>query len=187
MPSGAERRAPFWVLMAITLVVDRITKILAEGALGSGRIISVIGETARFSLVHNRGAAFGINLGSASRWVFLGIAIVAVPVLYKLWQQAPLNDRMRQYALGFVAGGAVGNGIDRVLSARGVTDFIDVGLASVRWPTFNVADIAVSCGAVVLALTLWREDSQRAKQPVAPVTESAPVLPEGAGSPPSAT
>jgi signal peptidase II len=63
--------------------------------------------------------------------------------------------------LGFIAGGAAGNLIDRVLSSAGVVDFIDVGIPSWRWPTFNVADIAVSCGAVALALSLWREDTSR--------------------------
>ncbi len=76
-------------------------------------------------------------------------------------RETPPTDRLRQVAVGFVAGGAAGNLIDRILSARGVVDFIDVGLGSLRWPTFNVADIAVSCGAVALALSLWREDVRR--------------------------
>jgi len=60
-------------------------------------------------------------------------------------------------ALGLVCGGAVGNLIDRVTSARGVVDFIDVWIGPFHWPTFNVADMAVSCGAVLLALILWNE------------------------------
>jgi signal peptidase II len=59
-----------------------------------------------------------------------------------------------------VCGGAVGNVIDRIRSARGVVDFIDVGIGTYRWPTFNVADIAVTCGAIALAVVLWQEGRQ---------------------------
>ena len=64
---------------------------------------------------------------------------------------------MRLAALGLVCGGAVGNLIDRVLSAQGVVDFIDVGVGTYRWPTFNIADSAVTVGALFLAYVLWME------------------------------
>jgi signal peptidase II len=62
-----------------------------------------------------------------------------------------------------VAGGAAGNLIDRVRSAQGVVDFIDVGVGATRWPTFNVADMGVSCGAIALAISLWMEDARRSR------------------------
>lgn len=155
MPSGAERR-PFWLLVAGTVILDRITKVIAERALRDGPI-PLVGDVVQFQLVYNPGAAFGIHVGDLSRWVFMTIAIVAVVVLWRMSREAEPGDVLRQYAVGFVAGGAAGNLIDRVVSRRGVIDFIDVGW----WPTFNVADIAVSCGAVALALSLWREDVRR--------------------------
>lgn len=160
MPSGAERR-PFWLLFAVTVVLDRITKVIAEQALTRAPV-EVIGEVVQFRLIYNPGAAFGIHVGGFSRWVFSIIAVVAVVLLYRMSREAPVTDVLRQYAVAFVAGGAAGNLVDRILSSRGVIDFIDVGLVGgPRWPTFNVADIAVSCGAVALALSLWREDVQR--------------------------
>ncbi|MEP6589742.1 MAG: signal peptidase II [Gemmatimonadota bacterium] len=168
MASGASRRPSFWGLLLVVVVLDRITKVLAERALGAGEAISLVGETAQLRLVYNPGAAFGLHLGAYSRWIFMGIAIVAVVFLYRMWRETDLPDRLRLYALGFVAGGAAGNLIDRFISPRGVVDFIDVGIGSARWPTFNVADIAVSCGAVALALSLWREDARRAAAAVPP-------------------
>ena len=53
--------------------------------------------------------------------------------------------------------------IDRIISPNGVVDFIDVGVGDMRWPTFNVADMAVSVGAILLATVLWREDEQTAR------------------------
>ena len=155
MPSGAERR-PFWLLVVVTVVLDRITKVIAERALMGGAI-PLIGDAVQFQLVYNPGAAFGIHVGGFSRWVFLVIAAVAIVILWRMSREAEPGDALRQYAVGFVAGGAAGNLIDRIISPRGVVDFIDIGW----WPTFNVADIAVSCGAVALALSLWREDVRR--------------------------
>jgi signal peptidase II len=165
MASAAERR-PFWILVATTVLLDRVTKVVASSALADGPI-SVVGDTIRWQLVHNPGAAFGLGdqLGAISRWFFMAVAIVAVVLLHRMSREARPDDRLRQYALGFVAGGAAGNLIDRLLSSRGVIDFIDVGVGTTRWPTFNVADIAVSCGAVALALSLWLEDARRRDQP----------------------
>jgi signal peptidase II len=85
---------------------------------------------------------------------------------------------MRLLALALVCGGAVGNLIDRVRSSRGVVDFIDVGVGSYRWPTFNVADIAVTCGAVALALVLWSEGKPVRQRPPMARTSGASDAPE---------
>ena len=66
----------------------------------------------------------------------------------------------RTVALALVCAGAVGNLLDRMRSIFGVVDFIDVGIGDARWPTFNVADMAVSVGAVLLAWVLWQEDRE---------------------------
>ena len=70
------------------------------------------------------------------------------------------GERVRAFALGLVTAGAIGNLIDRITSPIGVVDFIDVGVGDWRWPTFNVADMAVSVGAILLAYVLWGEDKR---------------------------
>jgi len=163
---GAERRV-FWTAAAVTVVLDLVTKLVAEATLLRTPGISVLGDWFQLRLVYNQGAAFGLHVGPYSRWIFFTVALLAVIVLSRMSRSAPAGDRFRQLALGLVAGGAAGNLIDRIRSARGVVDFLDVGIGALRWPTFNVADIAVSCGAIALAISLWREDSRR------PETESA--------------
>ena len=76
------------------------------------------------------------------------------------------GDRMRLLALALVCGGAFGNLIDRIRSPQGVVDFIEVGIGSYRWPTFNVADSAITVGAIALAISLWLEGRahERAKE-----------------------
>jgi len=157
---GGERRLFVWAALA-TVVLDLITKLIAEATLLRTPGISVFGDWFQLRLVYNQGAAFGLHVGPYSRWIFFTVALVAVVVLTRMSRSSPVGDRFRQLALGLVAGGAVGNLIDRVRSPRGVVDFLDVGVGSVRWPTFNVADIAVSCGAIALAISLWREDARR--------------------------
>ncbi len=161
MASDAERR-PFWLILAVVVVLDRFTKIIAENTLLDGPT-RVIGEVWQWRLVYNPGAAFGLGsaLGPWARWIFLVIAAVAVVVLHQMSREAHPRDHLRQWSLGLVAGGAAGNLVDRIISAPGVVDFIDVGVGSLRWPTFNIADIAVSCGAVALFISLWREDVSR--------------------------
>lgn len=160
MPPAAERRL-FWLTVAAVLAVDLVTKLLAEDRLLRAVAVPVLGDWFQLRLVYNPGAAFGLHLGPFSRWIFLVVAVVAVVVLARMSRTAPAGDRFRQFALGAVAGGAAGNLVDRLRSPRGVVDFFDVGIGALRWPTFNVADVAVSCGAIALAIVLWREDARR--------------------------
>ena len=162
MPSAAERRL-FAVTAALVIVFDLVTKAAAEAHLTRVTGVSVFGEWFQLRLVYNQGAAFGLHLGPFSRWFFLGFAVLAVFVLNALSRSAMPGDRFRQIACGLVTGGAIGNLLDRVRSVHGVVDFIDIGIGSYRWPTFNIADIAVTCGALALALSFWREDVQRSE------------------------
>jgi signal peptidase II len=167
MASAADRRI-FWTAAVVVVALDVVTKLIAEATLLLTPGIPVIGDWFQLRLVYNRGAAFGLHVGPYSRWVFFAVAVIAVLVLNRMSVQTSAGDRFRQLALGLVAGGAAGNLIDRIRSARGVVDFLDVGVGSVRWPTFNVADIAVSCGGIALAIALWREDHRRARAESAP-------------------
>jgi signal peptidase II len=139
------------------VVLDFVTKIAVVRVLPSHVPVRVIGDWVTLQLVYNPGAAFGIHVGEYSRWVFTGLALLALVVLGAMVRQTDPSHRVRLLALGLVCGGAVGNLIDRLRSARGVVDFIDVGVGAWRWPTFNVADMAVTCGAVTLAFVLWAE------------------------------
>lgn len=149
----------FWPVAAAFLVTDFITKAWAVASLAPAHTRhEVIGEWLTFTLLYNPGAAFGLHLGEWSRWIFMALTVGAVVILTRMYQATEDGDRPRLIALGMILGGACGNLIDRLRSSQGVVDFIDVGIGDMRWPTFNVADIGVSCGAVLLALVLWRED-----------------------------
>jgi len=156
-PNGLSRRDLwFWSLFGSIAVVDFITKRIAEDKLALHVANPVIGDFLRWTLTYNTGAAMNMSLGDASRWAFAAIASVMLVVIYRMYRQADVADRWQAMALGMIAGGALGNLIDRFRSARGVVDFIDVGIHGSRFYVFNVADSGVTVGAILLALLLWR-------------------------------
>ena len=168
--SGSPSRAKatvFWTLIAAIVAIDVVTKYIAKTTLVPYRMPrEVIGEWVRFTLVFNQGAAFGLHLGPWSRQIFLVLTVVALIILARLYKDTRSDDRVRVIALGLVCGGAIGNLLDRVRSAVGVVDFLDIGVGNWRWPTFNVADSAITIGAIALGLSLWQEGraQQRAKE-----------------------
>lgn len=162
-PGGFGPAAVLSVVGGIVLA-DAFTKLLAVDRLVPVHTPHpVIGDWLRWTLVYNPGAAFGFHLGPWSRWIFITLTFVALVVLWSMYRSSEPKARLKVLALASIAGGAIGNLIDRVRSSRGVVDFIDVGVGDWRWPTFNIADIAVSCGAIALALVLWREDAELAR------------------------
>lgn len=153
----------FLGIAAVVVVLDGITKAVAVDRLTPAYVPHPVwGEWVRLTLVYNPGAAFGLHLGAYSRWIFMALTVVALVVMWRLYRQAGSDARWRTWALALVSGGALGNLIDRVRSGRGVVDFLDVGVGAWRWPTFNIADIAVSSGAIILAVVLWNEEEERA-------------------------
>jgi signal peptidase II len=132
------------------LLLDQVTKGAALAQLEAGTPVSLIGKAVQLTLRFNSGAAFSLKWGGPLfLTIFTGAAVLAV-----LWLLVARPPRLPLHAasFGLILGGASGNLLDRLLHSGAVVDFLDVGTASWRWPTFNVADAAISIGAVVLLL-----------------------------------
>ena len=169
---GSKKRLPHRGLMIAlaggVAIIDVITKELARTRLVPEHFPrELLGDFFRLTLVYNPGAAFGLNVGPYSRYIFTALTIGALWILIRLYQSTEEGDRIRVAALGLVIGGALGNLINRLWSERGVVDFLDVGLGGSRWPTFNIADVGVSVGAFLLAWVLWGEDQKNERLPAA--------------------
>ncbi|HKJ92388.1 MAG TPA: signal peptidase II [Longimicrobiales bacterium] len=158
----------FWPLFLGVVVADVIGKALAVAYLPLHLPRRVIDDVVRFTLSYNQNAAFGLSLGIGSRWTFVVLAIVALAVLAGLYRTTRPAQRWQTAALALIAAGAVGNLIDRIRSPRGVVDFIDIGLGETRFWTFNIADAAITVGAIMLAVTLWRMEEGGADMAGAP-------------------
>lgn len=148
-------------LLPVILILDFVTKRWALEALAGGRQIQVIEGFLPFTLAYNQGAAFGLSIGSNPRLVFIPITLVALGLLGTLYVRAVRGDYLRLVSLSLVIAGALGNLYDRVRWDRGVVDFVGpMNLGFTDFPIFNVADMSISCGAVLLAISFWIEERQ---------------------------
>jgi signal peptidase II len=140
------------------ILLDLVTKRWALDVLSDGTTFDLFGGFVPITLAFNRGAAFGLSIGNDPRWIFIPVTIIAIVFLVALIRDAEPGDVVRVTASSLVLGGALGNLYDRIRWNRGVVDFIGpIDLGFMDWPIFNVADAAITCGAILLAVSFWRE------------------------------
>lgn len=138
-------------LCGLVVILDQAAKALIEANLVPGQDVDVVGPFG-LTLSHNSGVAFGLASGGGTRLVALtGLALIVVAYVFA---RHPTRPGM-WVAAGLLAGGALGNLADRV-RADAVTDYVQIG----SWPAFNLADVAVTVGVLILALSYGREPSR---------------------------
>ena len=142
----AWRRAG--ALAGIVVVLDQVAKSLIEANLTPGEDVDVLGPIG-LTLSHNSGVAFGLAAGGGTRLVL--VTALALGVVAYLFSRDPTRPGMWA-AAGLLAGGALGNLADRI-RADAVTDYVAIG----SWPAFNLADVAVTAGVLLLAFAYMRE------------------------------
>ncbi|MCC7052734.1 MAG: signal peptidase II [Gemmatimonadaceae bacterium] len=141
----------FLPVFAAVFLTDCASKRVAVEQLAPAYVPhEVLGDFLRFTLAFNVRAAMGLSAGAASRWILALIATAMVVSVLVWLVRTRTDDRMLLSGLALVAGGALGNLVDRLRWDRGVVDFIDVGLGDLRFYIFNVADMAITIGAVLL-------------------------------------
>ena len=146
------------VTFPVVLVLDYVTKRWALETL-PGAPGELFGGLLPLTLAFNKGAAFGVRIGEDSRWFFVPVTIIALVLLGILYRQAADRDFLRIASISLVVSGAVGNLYDRIRWDRGVVDFLGpVDLGFWDFPIFNIADVAITCGAILLAISFWFEE-----------------------------
>ena len=165
----AGKSIVFWPLVSLLVLADCTTKQVAAERLEPEHVPhEVLGDVVRFTLAYNQGASFSVSLGEHTRWILALLAFGVLGVLMLQYRRAAPHDRTLALALALIVAGASGNLLDRLRSSRGVVDFIDIGIGDLRFWTFNVADVAVFCGAVMLAHLLIRRDRDDALTTISP-------------------
>jgi signal peptidase II len=148
----------FLRLSLLVLVLDQWTKWLVETHLPVHSAHEVVPGLVNLTHVRNTGVAFGLfaeHGSAAGPWLLALLGVVALVVVTLYFLRTSDGDLMLLTALALVLGGAIGNLVDRVASGA-VTDFIDVYVGTHHWPSFNVADSAISVGIVLMALDALR-------------------------------
>lgn len=155
--SGRPLWPPFVVLAASIVVVDQLTKAWIVQELAPDRDLHLLGDYLRLVYTENSGALFGMFRGQAAPFALLSLAVIGVIVAYHARSG---RSPYMTLTLGLLLGGAIGNAIDR-LRLGFVVDFVDGGIGSFRWYTFNVADACISASIVLLLLLAVRPSLAR--------------------------
>ena len=139
-----------WLWLSLVIVaLDQVSKQLVESSLMVYETIPLL-PFFNLTLAYNEGAAFSFlsDQGGWQRWFFALVAAVVVIVLV-VWLSRLKHERLLAVSLSLVIGGALGNLLDRLLIGH-VIDFLDFFYHSYHWPAFNVADIAITLGVVLM-------------------------------------
>jgi signal peptidase II len=136
----------------LVVVLDQVTKRLAEDRLRGQRSVPLVDDILRLTYVENRGAAFGLLQDQTTFFVLVGIIVIGV--IAASYRYLPRSGFLLHLALGLQLGGAIGNLLDRVRQGY-VVDFVDFGYRANWWPVFNVADSAIVIGVALLALNAF--------------------------------
>jgi signal peptidase II len=142
------------ILCAVVVAADQAIKAAIEAHLFVGEEVDVLGPLG-LTLAHNTGVAFGLAGGAGLGLV--AVTVAALALIGYVFSRDP-ERRGMWVAVGLLSGGALGNLIDR-LAAGEVTDYIEVG----SWPPFNLADVAITAGVVLMVLIYWRDSKPGAE------------------------
>ena len=161
MTQLARNALPWLWLSLMVIAADQITKHIALAQLTPYEPVPVL-PFLNWTLVFNTGAAFSFlsDAGGWQRWAFTGLALVVSAILIHWLRQTPRDQRWVAVPYALIVAGALGNVIDRVRYGH-VVDFIDVHWRGWHWPAFNIADSAITLGAVGLIAGLLFARSKR--------------------------
>jgi signal peptidase II len=165
--SQTPRSRALLVALALAAVIgcDRATKRLAEATLADGERRSYLADTIRLQYVENRGAFLGLgrDLGEGARfWLLLVATGVLLAVAAAMTLRAPARSVLEALAWALLIGGGISNLADRALRDGAVVDFLNVGLGPLRTGIFNVADVGITAGTILLIAGAWLARRTRA-------------------------
>ncbi len=166
----------YYLVTILILLIDYVSKWVAREKLILNFPVEIIPGYLRLSYWENSGVAFGLFNSLSSTWkpyILAAMAIIAVIAIIWYSLHMPADRKMLQMALAIMAGGILGNFVDRILRGY-VVDFIDFHIHDIfAWPTFNVADSAITIGIALLLIDTVRNPAAEApaEQPTTPGPE----------------
>ncbi len=160
--------------IVLVVILDQISKNIIKSTMYLYESVEFLGNFFKITYIENPGMAFGIQMGNKFWFTFLSIAAAVIVLIYLI--RLPNERFLFRFSLALIMGGAIGNLIDRLIAGR-VVDFLDVeffdisipafnflfisfpGYALTRWPVFNIADSAVTCGMIMIAWLIISQTS----------------------------
>lgn len=154
MEKGINRYISFLISSGVIVLLDQLSKHIIRRTIRLHESIPVINDFFSLTYIRNRGAAFGLLADRADGFRFIFFLITSVIALFILWYlflKPFKTDRAAQVSISLIAGGAIGNLIDRIRFGE-VVDFLDFYIGNYHWPAFNVADSAITIGIAIFFL-----------------------------------
>ena len=152
----------FLLVAFVIIILDWVSKsVMLEWIFNPPRVVEIL-PFLNFAPAWNEGVSFGF-LASGGIWTRHGISLLAVIVCLWLFFQLPELSKGQKYAASLIAGGAIGNVIDRQIYGK-VVDSIDFHLGSWHYPSFNIADAAIFCGVAIWMISLIKQAKSQKKQ-----------------------
>jgi len=158
-----KKRISAWIVWTVALsaiFLDQASKILVETTMKLGQSDAVVGDLFRLTYIKNAGGAFGIFLGGG--WFYFLASLIAVMMILFYLRRLPAGRILPRLSLAMILGGALGNLIDRLRSGV-VTDFLDFGIGTTRWPVFNLADAFITVGVMLFFIAMLRTQKEGAE------------------------
>ena len=160
MRSALKKALPLLLFVLLIAAADQITKLLVRENIAYGGALPVIPGVVQLTYVRNSGAAFSMFRGG--RWFFLALVVVFFAMSAVLVWKRIVSKPVERWALAAICGGALGNAIDRAVAGE-VTDMIEP--LFMKFAVFNVADIFITCGAILLIVSMLFFDCVPAQDP----------------------
>ncbi len=149
----------YYLAVALPVVLfDQLTKGIIAGTMELYACKRVVPGLFNLTRIHNRGAVFGAFSSTdtdAAFWILSASTLLALAMVVYLFSKTPASDRLVRFALALIMGGAVGNLADRLIRGY-VIDFLDVYIGQAHWPSFNVADSAITIGVSLVLISFLR-------------------------------
>ncbi len=153
-PKLQQRRIPLFLLAAIVLILDQTSKFIVCRIILPGGSLPVIENVFHLTHIQNKGAAFGLFPDQTV--FFIIVTLFTILLILFFHQRLSKKEGSLSWALGLILGGALGNLIDRI-RLKAVIDFLDFSLKGHHWPSFNIADSAITIGAVILLFSVFKK------------------------------
>ena len=141
------------IIVLLVLALDQLSKLILNANLALNESIPLVKGVFSLTLVHNRGAAFGIFKNQV--YIFIFISVIAIALVYSMLKNNK-SDKLYSLSLNLILAGALGNLFDRVFLGY-VIDFLDFHI----WPVFNIADSAITCGTLILGWVVLRPSPKK--------------------------
>ncbi|MDI6786156.1 MAG: signal peptidase II [bacterium] len=159
-PKSKKKTAIFYLSCLLVIFLDQLSKYFIRYTFQLGDGVCIVKNIFSICYIKNQGIAFGLLANFKEIFIYVNIVLVIIFIFIYQKIKRQMNQIIISLIFGLIIGGAISNIMDRILF-NGVVDFLDIGWKKIRWPAFNLADMSICTGMVLLCFFILREDKEK--------------------------